>query len=167
MASFARGEVESEFIRYWRTGAVGEDWDAWADLFTEDADYVEHVLGRRRGREEIRAWIKPTMARVPELYTALGWYVIEGDRVVCEAINRRDDPSPGGGVIDFPGVTVLRYAGHGLWRSEEDYWSPNEATEATQRYREACRLHDPDHPRRRSRLHWPREPRWASPVGSR
>jgi hypothetical protein len=50
------------------------------------------------------------MARVPELYAALGWYAIDGDRVVCEAINRRDDPSPGGGCFDFPGVTILRLA---------------------------------------------------------
>jgi len=163
MAKFLRSEVEEAFIRYWQAGAVGEDWDAWANLFTEDAAYVEHVLGHQRGREEIRAWIKPTMARVPELYTALGWYAIDGDRVVCEAINRRDNPGPEGGVIDFPGVTILRYAGSGRWCSEEDYWVPSEAAEATKRYQEACKHHDPDHPAKRSRLHWPAEPRWAAP----
>jgi hypothetical protein len=103
------------------------------------------------------------MARVPELYTALGWYAIDGDRVICEAINRRDDPGPEGGVIDFPGVTVLRYAGGGLWRAEEDYWSTTEAADATKRYKEACKRHDPDHPAKRSRLHWPASPAWASP----
>jgi hypothetical protein len=167
MAQFSRDEVEAQFIRYWQTGAVREDWDAWADLFTEDADYVEHILGRHKGREQIRAWIKPTMARVPELYSALGWYVIEGDRVVCEAINRRDDPTPGGTHIDFPGVTVLLYAGNGKWRSEEDYWSPNEAAAATKRYQEACKQHDPDHPQKRTRLHWPRQFPWADPAGAR
>lgn len=163
MAQFSRDEVERAFIRYWQTGAVGEDWDAWANLFTEDATYIEHILGRHQGREAIRAWIKPIMARFPELYTALGWYVIDGDRVVCEAINRRDNPGPEGGAIDFPGVTVLRYAGGGLWWSEEDYWSPNEAAAATKRYQDACREFDSAHPERRSRLHWPTDPSWASP----
>jgi hypothetical protein len=163
MAAHARDEVERAFRRYWQTGAVGEDWDAWADLFTENASYMEHILGKRHSREEIRSWIKPTMARFPELYTALGWYVIDGDRVVCEAINRRDDPSPGGGAIDFPGVTVLVYAGDGRWSSEEDYWSPAEAMAATKRYQEACAKHDPDHPQRRSRLNWPSAPSWAAP----
>jgi hypothetical protein len=44
-------EIEEAFRRYWRTGAVGENWDAWADLFTENADYVEHVLGSMKGRK--------------------------------------------------------------------------------------------------------------------
>jgi hypothetical protein len=35
MATFDRDELESAFRTYWRTGAVGEDWDAWANLFTE------------------------------------------------------------------------------------------------------------------------------------
>ena len=62
---FARDELEEAFRTYWRTGAVGEDWDAWADLFAEDARYVEHVLGDLRGREAIRAWIKPIVGADP------------------------------------------------------------------------------------------------------
>ena len=61
MGRFDREDMESAFRHYWRCGAVGEDWDAWADLFTLDADYVEHVLGNLKGREAIRAWIKPIM----------------------------------------------------------------------------------------------------------
>jgi hypothetical protein len=163
MAEFARDEVEKAFRVYWQTGAVGEDWDAWADLFTEDAEHVEHILGRRKGRETIRAWIKPTMAGVPELYTALGWYVIDGDRVVCEAINRRDHPGPQGGVIDFPGVTILRYAGNGRWWYEEDYWVLAEAEKAGKAYAEACAKYDPEHPKKRSRRNWPKQPAWAAP----
>jgi len=33
-----------------------KDWDGFADLFTEGAEYVEHVLGNMHGREEIRTW---------------------------------------------------------------------------------------------------------------
>ena len=62
MGKFDREELEQAFRTYWRTGAVGEAWDAWADLFTEDATYIERVLGPKNGRAEIRAWIKPIMA---------------------------------------------------------------------------------------------------------
>ena len=51
MGKFDRAELEQSFRRYWQTGAVGEDWDAWSNLFTPDALYVEHMLGTRHGRE--------------------------------------------------------------------------------------------------------------------
>ena len=63
MATFDRDELESAFRTYWRTGAVGEDWDAWANLFTEDCTYFEHYYGSMQGREAVRAWIKPVMER--------------------------------------------------------------------------------------------------------
>ena len=31
MGTYGRDELERAFIHYWRTGAAGEDWDAWAD----------------------------------------------------------------------------------------------------------------------------------------
>src|SRR5690348_8581107 len=95
MASHSRDELEAAFIRYWRTGAVGEDWDAWADLFTEDARYVEHVLGSMHGREAIRAWIKPIMAQYGEVYTAYEWHVVDpaSGRICVYMQNRRDHPS--------------------------------------------------------------------------
>ena len=45
MGRFSRDELEQAFQKYWRTGAVEEDWDGFAEMFTEDATYVEHVLG--------------------------------------------------------------------------------------------------------------------------
>jgi hypothetical protein len=69
MANYDIDEVERAFRDYWTKGAVGEDWDAWSDLFTEDVEYIEHVLGSKRGREEVRAWIKPIMAEFGEKAT--------------------------------------------------------------------------------------------------
>jgi hypothetical protein len=34
MAGFDRDELEQAFRTYWQAGAVGEDWDAWAECFT-------------------------------------------------------------------------------------------------------------------------------------
>lgn len=159
---FGRDELEQAFRLYWQTGAVGEDWDAWADLFTEDADYVEHVLGNLKGREAIRSWIKPIMEQYGELYTAYEWHTVdpESDRVIVYMQNRRDHPS-GEGVIDFPGITILDYAGGMQWKREEDYWAVPTAHKATEEYSAARKQLDPQHKAKRTRLHWGNGPEWT------
>ena len=155
---FTKDELEQDFRRYWRTGAVGERWSEWADLFAPDARYVEHILGTRHGREEIRGWIVPIMAKYPEIYTAYEWHMLdESGRVVVYMQNRRDHPS-GTGVIDFPGVTLLQYAGDGLWSLEEDFWAVPQAQRAFQEYADACKVHDPDHAQKMTRLDWGQGP---------
>lgn len=156
-------EVEEAFLQYWRTGAVGEDWPAWADLFTDDALYVEHVLGNMRGREEIKTWIVDIMARYSELYTAYEWHMVDGNRVVVSMQNRRDDPDPSKPPIDFPGITILDYAGDGKWSKEEDYWSVPGANRATKLYAERCAAVDPGHAAKMTRNHWPASPDFAHP----
>ena len=158
---FSRDELEQAFRAYWRTGAVGEDWDAWADLFTEDCLYVEHVYGTMRGRETVRAWIKPVMARYGEIYTAYEWHVVdpESGRVVFYVQNRRDHPS-GRGTIDFPGVSIIEYAGGGKWKREEDYWAVKAREVAMKEYEEARRQYDPDHPKKHTRRFWGNGPDW-------
>ena len=47
------------------------DWNDWADLFTEDATYVEHGFGTFGGREAIRRWITETMAANAEMKIAI------------------------------------------------------------------------------------------------
>ena len=39
MSEFTRDEVETAFRHYFRVGQVLEDWEAWSDLFTDDAAY--------------------------------------------------------------------------------------------------------------------------------
>jgi hypothetical protein len=167
MPRYSREELERAFRHYWQTGAVGERWDDWADLFTEDADYIEHVLGSLKGREAIRAWIKPIMEQFCDLYTAYEWHTVDEERgrVIVYMQNRRDHPS-GSGVIDFPGITILDYAGGNQWRREEDFWAMPAAQQATAAYAEACKQFDPDHKQKRTRLHWGSGPAWTRPAGS-
>jgi SnoaL-like protein len=161
MTTFSRDEIEAAFRAYWRAGAVGEDWDAWADRFTPDCLYVEHVYGTMRGRETVRTWIKPIMARYGELYTAYDWHVVDPERgrVIVAMQNRRDDPG-GGPPIDFPGVTILDYAGDGLWAREEDYWSTR-GREAAMRAWEAAAAAHPEAARGRTRHDWGCGPAWT------
>jgi hypothetical protein len=162
MSRFSRDELERAFQHYWRTGAVGENWDAWADLFTADATYVEHVLGNMNGREAIRAWIKPIMEQYGELYTAYEWHTVDegSGRVIVYMQNRRDHPS-GTGTIDFPGVTILQYAGNNQWGLEEDFWAVQKAYATVDEYSAACKRFDPQHKEKRTRWNWGNGPAWT------
>lgn len=161
MSSFSIEEVDSAFRTYWGTGAVGENWDAWADLFTEDALYVEHVMGNLHGREAIREWIRPIMAQYGELYTVYEWHMVDATgRVVVYMQNRRDHPG-GEGVLDFPGITILQYAGGGKWSKEEDYWAGPAAATTTEEYEKLRKQIDRDHRRKRTRNNWGSGPAWT------
>ncbi len=162
MARFTKAELDDAFVRYWRTGAVGEDWNAWVDLFTDDCAYVEHFYGTMRGRATIRAWIVPVMEKYREIYTVYEWHTVDPDsgRVIFRMQNRRDHPG-GGAPIDFPGVTILQYAGDGKWSSEEDYYAIKPREVAMAAYAEACATHDPAHPQKGTRGNWGDGPAWT------
>ncbi len=162
MGKWPREELEQAFRTYWRTGAAGEDWNAWCDLFTEDAIYVEHMYGDMRGRENIRKWIVPIMAKYLEIYTAYEWHVVDEERgrVILYVQNRRDHPS-GKGTCDFPGVTILDYAGGGRWKQEEDYYSISGRDRAMKEYEAAGLEYDPDHRQRGTRFDWGNGPAWT------
>jgi hypothetical protein len=115
----------------------------------------------------VRAWINPIMAEYGSLYTAYEWHQIGDDgRVVVYMQNRRDNPEPGKPPIDFPGITVLQYAGNGKFSLEEDFWSLTEGTRTMKQYEQACRDFDPDHPNKRTRLDWNKGPAWTQGAAS-
>jgi ketosteroid isomerase-like protein len=104
------------------------DWNPWADLFTEDAEYVEHLYGTMHGREAIREWISSTMStypgnEMPEF--PIGWSVIDEGRgwIVCQVWNRMADPGDGT-IHQAYNITLLKYAGEGQWSYEEDIYNP-------------------------------------------
>ena len=101
------------------------------------------------------------MAAYPELYTVYEWHLIDGDRVVFYMQNRRDNPEPGAPPMDFPGISILHYAGDGKWDLEEDFWAFPAAQKAQAAYIEARAKHDPEHSLKMTRQHWPDAPEWA------
>ena len=159
-------ELEEAFVLYWNTGMIREDWNAWADLFTPDAVYYERVLGTMHGQQTIRNWIIPLMGEYGEIYGVYDWHHVDpSGRVVFRMDNRRDHPS-GKGFLDFPGVTILQYAGDMKWSSEEDYWAQELGVQQYQAYNKALKEYDPEHRNKRTRFHWGNGPEWAQGPAS-
>lgn len=160
--NYTHNELDDAFRHYWRTGCVTENWSAWADLFTPDVEYVEHQLGGMRGRETVRKWIVPLMEQYCEIYTPYCWHTVDAERgrVIFSMINRRDHPS-GAGFIDFPGLSIIDYAGDGLWKRQEDYWAMPAGQKAFRDYEEALAKFDPEHRRKRTRRDWGGGPGWT------
>ena len=131
MARYSREELEEAFETYQRIAlesGMSGNWDPWADLFTEDATYVEHLFGTMGGREAIRRWITTTMAASPNdqmKYFPIEWYMIDEERgwIVCQVWNRMADPGDGS-LHQAYNFTLLKYAGNGQWSYEEDIYNP-------------------------------------------
>ena len=131
MGKWSREEIEEAFDNYQQvalTAGTSGDWNPWADQFTEDATYKEHLFGTFGGREAIRRWICTTMAKYPNCemkYFPVEWYVIDEEKgwVVCQVWNRMVDPGDGS-LHQAYNFTLLKYAGKGLWSYEEDIYNP-------------------------------------------
>lgn len=128
---WTRDELEQAFLGFQRTVAEAKntgDWNLFADMFTEDATYIEHAYGTFAGREQIRPWIIRTMNSFPgnhmTEFPAL-WYTIDEARgwVICEIDNPMCDPGDGSR-HGQSNMTILHYAGDGLWSCEEDVYNP-------------------------------------------
>ncbi len=131
MGRFPRAELDQAFTDYQKSASQATstgDWNVWADLFTEDAEYVEHLYGTLHGREAIRAWITETMSTYPGnamVDFPIGWSVLDEERgwIVCQVWNTMADPGDGS-VHQAYNVTLLKYAGGGRWSYEEDIYNP-------------------------------------------
>jgi hypothetical protein len=131
MGTWSRDELESAFERYQElaadAGRTG-NWKTWAELFTDDAVYVEHHYGTFTGREAISDWISSCMSEYPGSAMSefpIDWYLIDQERgwVVCQVWNRMEDPGDGT-THEAYNFTLLKYAGDGRWSYEEDVYNP-------------------------------------------
>ena len=131
MGRWSRAEIEEAFAHYRevaRRAAASGDWREWANLFTPDATYLEHHFGHMEGREAIYDWIQSTMSQWPGnemIEFPIEWYIIDEDRgwVACQVWNRMADPGDGS-LHQEHNLTLLKYAGDGLWSYEEDAYNP-------------------------------------------
>lgn len=135
MTRWSRDDLEAAFAHYGsEVQAASEtgDWGRFADLFTEDATYDEHLYGTFHGREEIRPWIIKTMTTPPGSWMPsfpASWHVIDEERgrIVCEILNRMQDPGDGS-IHEATNITILTYAGDNLFSKEEDVYNPAKFT---------------------------------------
>lgn len=138
---FSRAELEDAFARFEQTvddAAKTQDWDLWVAHYTPDVDYIEHAAGTMKGREQVRSWIKETMGSFPGSYmTAFPslWSVIDEarGRVICELDNPMRDPGDGT-IISATNISIIDYAGDGLWKRQEDVYNPLRFLKATQKW---------------------------------
>lgn len=130
MAKYTRRELEDSLRIYNEArdkASETGDWSIWADVFTDDADYIEHVYGRFQGKAAIRDWITKVMAPFPHMTFPQDWvaYDEENGAVLFQCQNRLEHPTdPNGEPFQFPSWTRLVYAGSGKWSSEEDVYNP-------------------------------------------
>lgn len=133
MSGYTGQEVEAAWRRFVAVGDSG-DWEAWADLHSEDGIWIEHHLGLFEGREAIRNAIREVMKPVPMMLFPVAWHLIDGKRVVYYPWQVLPDPTGGDAVYRFGCVTILEYAGDGLWSSQEDLYNPREAKQVIERW---------------------------------
>jgi hypothetical protein len=124
-----------------RTGV----WDDFALSFTEDAEYVEHAFGTFRGRDAIREWSVATMTSFPGgVMTGfpLAWQVVDvpTSRLLCEVRNVMPDPGDGS-LHEASNLTIMTYAGDGLWSREEDVYNPLRFLRMTLRWATVAEAH--------------------------
>ncbi len=133
MGRWTREHLEEAFDHYQKVAlkaSTSGEWDQWADLFTEDATYIEHNYGNFAGREAIRRWINEVMHEpvIDQMkYFPIEWYVIDDERgwVVCAIWNRMADPGDGS-MHQVQNWTLLKYAGDFTWKYEEDIYNLDE-----------------------------------------
>jgi uncharacterized protein (TIGR02246 family) len=144
MGRWTRDELENAFANFQtvaqQAGSSG-DWNPWADLFTEDATYIESNYGRMGGREAIRRWIVDTMTTPPAnemVAFPIEWYIIDEARgwITCHVWNRMADPGDGS-IHQAYNFTLLKYAGDNKWSYEEDIYDPKHFMSMMTEYFEA------------------------------
>jgi hypothetical protein len=148
MSKWSCAELEAAFEGYQQQvrRAVGSgDWSLFADLFTPDALYKEHAYGTMRGTDEIRDWVIGTMTAAPGCWMVdfpPAWHVIDEDRgrIVCEIRNIMADPGDGS-VHEAGNITILGYAGDGLFDYEEDVYNPARFVEMVESWGRAAAKH--------------------------
>ena len=129
--SFSRSELAAAFEKFEATvdrAAHTRDWESWVGQYTPDVEYIEHAAGTMHGREQVRAWIQRTMTPFPGSHMVAFpslWSVIDEPtgRIICELDNPMADPGDGS-VITATNISIVTYAGDGLWCRQEDINNP-------------------------------------------
>ncbi len=123
--SHTRDEVEAAVAQYLavreRMDRGEGGWDEMADLFTDDATYIDPAWGRIEGNDAIRAFMSESMAGLEDWLFPIEWVSIDGDHVVVKWTQRLPGQRADGTHYDNSGVSLLTYAGGGRFSRSEDH----------------------------------------------
>jgi len=96
---------------------------ALADLYTEDAVYVDAAWGRIEGKEAIADWLADSMVGLGDWRFPIEFTAIEGDDVVVKWTQIIPGTRPDGSPCTQSAYSRLRYAGDGKFCYEEDTYN--------------------------------------------
>ena len=106
-------------------------WATVADWFTEDAVFIDPAWGRIEGRDEMARFFDWSIVGLDGWEFPEQWTMVDGDRLVSFWWNRV--PGPAGDADDSPhqapAISILHYAGDGLFDYELDLMNIVEITE--------------------------------------
>lgn len=97
-------------------------WEELADFFTEDAVYIDPAWGRQEGKEVIREFFVASMSGLTGYgwSTPERWTMVDGHRLISQwdqVLGTKED----GSEWIVPGLSILYYAGDGLFCYSHDY----------------------------------------------
>lgn len=104
-------------------------WATVADWFTEDAVFIDPAHGRIEGRVEIARFFDWSMLGLDGWDFPEQWTMADGDRLVSFWWNRVPGTNDDGTPRQAPAVSILHYAGDGLFDYELDLMNIVEVTD--------------------------------------
>lgn len=128
-ASHGREEVQAAADRYCAIRARIEEglepdaFAALADLYTEDAVYVDAAWGRIEGKPAIAHWLAHSMVGLGDWRFPVEFVAVSGDDVVVKWTQVIPGARPDGRPFSQSGYSRLRYAGDGRFSYEEDVYN--------------------------------------------
>jgi hypothetical protein len=122
--SFPENEIRETHDRFLEMrGEIERGERPWSDIcafFTADAYYVDPAWGRVEGIEAIREFMDESMRGLDGWSFPTLWTMVEGSRLVSCWMNRLPGQRADGSFYEAPGISVIEYAGDGMFSSSED-----------------------------------------------
>lgn len=124
MPAYLADEVRSAYDRLVATrdridaGELG--WDGLAAFFTDDAIFIDPAWGRVEGIDAIREFLVRSMVGLEGWSFPRVWMAVDGERLVSRWQNRLPGLRQDGTPYEAPGISIMTYAGGGLFSREED-----------------------------------------------
>lgn len=94
-----------------------------ADLYTDDAVYIDAAWGRLEGREAIAEWLVESMVGLGDWRFPIEFTAIDGDHVIVKWTQIIPGTRPDGSPAVQSAYSHLIYAGDGKFSYEEDSYN--------------------------------------------